>query len=203
VRVYRVLAHDPTAAPTEPGGVLYIPPQGGGRADNPQTYKVRYVGDSPAGACAEAFNYGAYRQIWSEGMLRGIPALPNSRRVLAWYDLPDTLLPICDLDDPNELLAQELRPSTVITRDYQVSQAWALRLFDAHRWSGVRWWSYHDARWASMAIWDYLLVAQHGVEELTLRHPALQEAAHVLQIRFKPEGHMPRASGTVRRLRRP
>ncbi len=184
-RVYRVFAYDARAAPTEPGGVLYIPRQGNGRVDNPQAYQARYASDSPAGACAEVFNYGTYREIWSAAMLRGVPGLPNSRRALAWYDLREDARPVCDLDDPRELAAQRLRPSRVITRDYHVSQAWALCLFEAEQWSGVRWWSYHNARWSSMALWDGAIIAAHGIEELTLEHPALQEAAEVLRIRFK------------------
>lgn len=185
MRVYRVFTYDPNAAPATPGGVLYIPPQGAQRADNPRAYQALYVGDSAAGVCAEAFNRGKYREAWSEQMLRGIPLMPQSRRALAWFDLREDARPICNLDDPNELLAQELRPSMVITRDYAVSQAWALRIFESQRWSGVRWWSYHDARWASMALWDQMVIEAYGIEELTLQHPAIVEAARVLQIRVQ------------------
>ena len=103
---------------------------------------------------------------------------------MAWFELPDAMRPVCDLDDPRELAAQALRPSTVITRDYQVSRAWALRLFETGHWGGARWRSYHDSRWGSIGLWDRARIMHHGIEELTLDHPAIQEAAEVLRIRI-------------------
>lgn len=182
MKVFRVFPYDANAAPNEPGGVSYMPPQGAGRIDNPQFYDAFYVSDAAAGACAEAFNYGAYRQYWSQAMLRGLPGLPDSRPALASFDLRDR--PICDLDEPRELIAQSLRPSSVVTRDYALSQVWALRLFEARRWSGVKWWSYHDPRWGSIGFWDETVIRSHAVEELTLQHPAIAEAAKVLQIQI-------------------
>jgi len=183
LRVYRVLHHRADAAPTEPGGVLFIPPQGHGRVDNPLEYETLYVGDSPAGACAEVFNRGRYRTEWRTEMLRGLPNMPTSRRALAWYDVADAAL-ICDLDDPRVLTARSLRPSNIATRDYAKSQAWALRIHGERRWAGVRWWSYHDARWASIGLWNHSVITTHGTEALTLDHPALIEAAAVLSIRI-------------------
>ncbi|MGH7707130.1 MAG: RES family NAD+ phosphorylase [Vulcanimicrobiaceae bacterium] len=183
-RLYRVFSHDPNAAADEPGGVLFIPTQGGGRIDNPDLYAVRYLGDSPAGACAEVFNSGKYRQDWSSEMLRPHPKLPKRRRALAWFDLPDNA-PICNLDDPRELTKQRMRPSRVIARDYATTQQWARKLFRQGRWDGVRWWSYHDARWASIGLWRNPKIVGYGIETLTIDHPALHEAADALQIRFK------------------
>ena len=184
MRFYRVLWHIPGAAPDERGGVLFIPSQGAGRIDNPADYQTLYVGNSQAGVCAEAFNRGKYRVEWEPEMLRGLPDVPNSNRALAWYDV-DESAPICDLDDPNELVARTLRPSKVITRDYTQSQAWALRLFAEMRWVGVSWWSYQDARWASAGLWSRGTIMDHGFEELTIDHPALTEAANVLSIRIR------------------
>ncbi|MHB8147518.1 MAG: RES domain-containing protein [Vulcanimicrobiaceae bacterium] len=184
-RVYRVFPYDSSAAPTDPGGALFIPPQGSGRIDNPGSYAVRYVSDSAAGACAEAFNYGRYREAWSVEMLRGLPTMPGSRRALAWFELRSGARPLCNLDDPRELVAQGLRPSRIVTRDYNESRAWALRIFETKQWCGVRWWSYHDARWASIGLWDEI-IADHGIETLSLNHPAIREAADVLSIRLKP-----------------
>jgi len=183
--LYRVLYYLPGAAPTEPGGVLFIPPQNTGRIDNPSDYATLYVGDSQAGVCAEVFNRGKYRKEWTADTLRGLPGVPASRRVLAWYELNAAAAPICDLDDPRQLLARSLRPSRVITRDYAQSQAWALRLFAEHHWAGVRWWSYHDSRWASIGLWDRSAIRSFGFEPLTLDHPALIEAAGVLSIRIR------------------
>lgn len=141
-RLYRVFSYNPSAAPDEPGGVLFIPPQGSGRIDNPDHHTL-YVGDSAAGACAEVFNRGKYRNAWAADMFTGID--PALQRILAWYDVPDST-PICNLDDPKELVVRSLRPSNVISRDYAQTRAWAWRLFGEQLWVGVSWWSYHDAR---------------------------------------------------------
>jgi hypothetical protein len=182
VRLYRVFYYVAGAAERDPGGVFFIPRQGRGRIDNPASYETLYVGDSRAGVCAEAFNRGKYRRQWSADMLRGLPILPGSVRAMAWYEFEDKKTQICNLDDPRELLARKLRPSLVATRDYSVSQTWALALFKQRRWSGARWWSYHDARWASFGLWKHRAIA-HGVEQLTIDNADLRLAADVLKIR--------------------
>ena len=117
-------------------------------------------------------------------MLRGLPAWPASRRVLAWYEVDDAV-PICNLDDPAQLASQAMRPSDVITRDYARAQAWALTIFKERRWAGVSWWSFHDARWGSIGLWDRRAVTEFGFEELTLDSPAIVEAAAVLSLRIR------------------
>lgn len=184
MRLYRVVSYIPGAAPNERGGVLFIPAQSGGRIDNPADYQTLYLGNSQAGVCAEVFNRGKYRNEWMPEMLRGLPDVPASVRVLAWYDVEDAA-PTCDLNDPNELVARTLRPSNVITRDYTQSQKWALRIFGEMRWVGVNWWSYHDARWASVGLWNREVITDQGFAELTIDHPAIVEAANVLSIRIR------------------
>jgi len=184
VRLYRVLFYDESAAQTERGGVLYIPPQGANRVDNPDHYSVRYLGDSPAGVCAEVFYRAPHLQIWNSAMLR--PLATGDRRVLAWYDIADHAL-ICDLDDPTELVKRSLRPSQIITRNYRVTQSWALAIFREKAWAGASWWSYCDARWRSIGLWNHDIIVDYGIEELTLDHPAMQDAAAVLNIKI--EGH--------------
>ena len=70
--LYRVLTFLPGAAPDAVGGALYIPPQGGGRLDNPELYSVLYLSDAASGAIAEAF--GRFPE-WSPAMLAGSPGL--------------------------------------------------------------------------------------------------------------------------------
>jgi len=72
--LYRVFPYLPKAAPGEPGGALYIPPQGGGRLDNPDLYSVFYAGNAEAGAVAEAF--GRFPE-WTPDLLEGSPSLPG------------------------------------------------------------------------------------------------------------------------------
>jgi len=180
LRLYRVLYFLEGVAPTDKGGVLYVPAQNTpGRINNPGVYEAFYAGDSGAGVCAEVFYRGKYRIAWSDAMLAPLPN--GSRRVLAWYDFPDDL-PVCNLNDPKELLARKLRPSDVITRDYNVTQEWALRIFNERRYAGVSWWSYCDARWRTYGLWDRSNVTAFGLEDLSLKHPAMIEAAGVLQV---------------------
>ncbi len=184
MRLYRVLYYLQGAAPTDKGGVLYIPPQAGpGRINNPEDYEALYVGGSPAGVCAEVFYRGRYRISWTDEMLTPLPN--GSRRVLAWYEIPDDA-PICDLNDPNELLARNLRPAEIVTRDYSVIRQWALRIFRENQYAGVSWWSYCDARWATYGLWERSIVQQWGFDELNLSHRAMVEAAGVLDVAIVP-----------------
>ena len=183
MRLYRVLYYDENAAPSEPGGVLYIPPQGEYRIDNPTLYTVLYAGDSVSGVCAEVFYRGVYRLHWSSKMLRPLPS--GHRRVVAWYDIPDTA-PICTLDDPAELQRQHLRPSRVIARDYKnVTQPWARTIYLQSQFAGVSWWSHCDARWSTFGLWDIKAIANTGVEQLRIDHPALIEAADAVGVRIR------------------
>ena len=184
MRLYRVFPYLSSAAPDKPGGALHISPlQGAGRIDNPELYRTRYASTSPAGACAEAFTYGDYRTVWSEALLRGAPSLPGSVRALAWLELRAETK-ICDLDDPKVLTRNRLRPSQVVTRERTPTQRWARDIFASGLWHGLSWWSYHDARWTSVALWRQDAVQAVGVELLTLQHTAITEAARILSIRI-------------------
>lgn len=124
--LYRVFPYLAAAGKNELGGALYVPPQGGGRIDNPGTYSVLYLSDAAAGAVAEAF--GRFPE-WTPAILEGSPNLPGSARAIASYRLADDA-PICNLDDPKQLLAFELRPSDIVSRDYTRSRAWARRIYE-------------------------------------------------------------------------
>ena len=174
--LYRVFPYLATAARNQPGGALYLPPQGGGRLDNPSSYSVLYLSDNPSGAIAEAF--GRFPE-WTAGILAGSPGLPGSTRALARYELAEDSA-ICNLDDTERLLALRLRPSDVVSRDYAHTRAWALRLYHEKRWAGVRWWSYYDPQWASFGIWAPGSLALVDVTALTLNSPALLEASRTI-----------------------
>ena len=180
--LYRVFPYLAAAPRNQPGGALYLPPQGGGRLDNPSAYSVLYLSDHQAGAIAEAF--GRFPE-WTAGILAGSPGLPGSARALARYQLAEDLR-ICNLDDPERLLALRLRPSDVVSRDYAHTRAWALRVHHEKRWGGVRWWSYYDPQWASFGIWDAGSLALADVTPLTLSSPALLEASRTIARRVIP-----------------
>lgn len=174
--LYRVFPYLAASRKDEPGGALYLPPQGGGRIDNPGTYSVLYLSDAPAGAVAEAF--GRFPE-WITAMLDGSPSLPGSARAIARYGLAEGA-PSCNLDDPEQLLALGLRPSDVVSRDYTRSRAWAQRIYVQGRWSGLRWWSYYGPAWSNFGLWDIGHLAVGEVTPLRLDHTALLEASRTI-----------------------
>lgn len=178
--LYRVFPLVASAAPAEPGGALYVPPQGSGRLDNPQLYTVLYLSDAASGAIAEAF--GRFPE-WPPSILRGSPSLPGSVRAIARYRLPGDA-PLCDLDDPKQLQRLGLRPSDVVSRDYSRSRAWARRIYEQRAWIGIRWWSYYDPRWASIGLWDHDRLELEEARPLRLDDPALIEAGSTIARRI-------------------
>ena len=174
--LHRVFPWLAGARPAQPGHALYVPGLAAGRIDNPEHYAAVYLSDSAAGACAEAF---AYKPVWDGSMLRGFPSLPGSVQALATCTLDDAT-PVCDLDDAARLVALGLRPSEVVTRHRPTTRGWALRIFAAGGWAGVRWWSYHDPGWGSHGIWSTAGLHVDRVVPLTLDDPALRQAAEVL-----------------------
>lgn len=175
--LWRVLPYLRGARPEKPGHPLFVPNrQGAGRADNPEHYLTLYAADSPDGAVAEAFGD---LSRWTSGMLRGSPSLPDSTRALVQLT-PTKPLSVCDLDDAKQLVTLHLRPSQVVTRDRRTTQGWALRIHQSGRYGGVRWWSYRDPSWGSVALWNHDGLAVTSVDVLTMEHAALQRAAEVL-----------------------
>ena len=157
-----------------------MPPQGGGRLDNPGLYSVLYLSDSPAGAIAEAF--GRFPE-WSAAILQGSPSLPGSARAIARFHLPDHAA-ICDLDNPVLLQTLGLRPSEIVSRDYMRSRAWARKIFEMERWLGARWWSYYDSQWASFGLWNRGQLKLKDVMLLRLDSPAFLEASRTIARRI-------------------
>jgi hypothetical protein len=174
---YRLFPFVANAPARQPGGALYIPPQtGSGRLDNPDLYSVLYLGNSPAGAIAEAF--GRFPE-WTPAILRGSPSLAGSVRALARYEL-DPSETLCDLDDARQLVRLRLRPSDVVARDYARTRAWARRIFETHAWAGISWWSYYDPQWTSVGLWKTDRLSLGEVRELRLDDFALLEAARII-----------------------
>ena len=95
------------------------------------------------------------------------------------YALPDENL-VCDLDDPRRLLELDLRPSDVVTRDYERTRSWARRIREQGKWTGVSWWSYYDPRWASVGLWNTSGLKVQSVRQLRLNDADLVEASRVI-----------------------
>lgn len=181
-KLYRVFPFLSSARPEEPGGGFYIPPQGGGRLDNPDLYSVFYASSAEAGAVAEAF--GRFPE-WTAVVLAGSPALAGSLRAIASYHLSETAR-ICDLDDPAQLSLLGLRPSDVVSRDYTRTREWARRIYLQHSWEGVQWWSYYDPRWTSFGIWDLGRLSLENIRPLSLNDSAVRDAARIISRHISP-----------------
>ena len=181
MRLFRVFDYDARVSDDAPGGAKYVPPQGSGRLDNPEAYLVLYACRQAAGAVAERFRRAPYLHRWSRDVLRPPIYAPDSARSLVTYELHDAAR-VCDLDDGRALLERAIRPSQVVSFDLGVTQRWALSIYGEGRWSGIGWWSRMDSRWANVAVWDVAQLDVLAIETLRLDHPALVEAADVLDI---------------------
>jgi hypothetical protein len=170
--LFRVFPYNANTAVDEPGGALFIPPQGGGRLDNPSSYSVLYLSNSGPGAIAEGF--GRFPE-WGPGILCGVPGLPGSVRAIARYRIAEETS-VCDLDDPARLVNLALRPSEVVSRDYAQTRAWALRIYQQNIWAGIRWWSYYNPAWSSIGLWDIKALIVEDIAPLRLDNPDLLEA---------------------------
>ncbi len=180
--VFRVFTHVSEARAETFGHPLYSPisRQGQGRIDNPDLYAVVYASSSPAGAIAEAF--GRHRP-WLDAMFS--PAAGITRALAEFKIDSDNVL---NLDDAHTLAAWSLRPSSVITRHRSVTQAWAAELYAEARWTGVSWWSYYEAQWAALGIWNAAALKLKGAPApLNRRHPAVQEASEKLNALWADE----------------
>jgi hypothetical protein len=180
VRVHRVFPHVRHADPGSIGHANYLPTtQGGGRLDNPESYVMRYFGESAVAAVAERFGE---LDVWDEIMFR---QRSGARLALATFELPPSVR-LLDMDDAQVLVDRELRPTQVVRRDLAVTQAWALKVHQERtsprgkpRWDGIRWWSWYRPEWPVLGIWagEPELI---DVQPLDLKHPAVREAATLL-----------------------
>jgi hypothetical protein len=100
----------------------------------------------------------------------------------------DADIQVLDLDDPGVLRRERLRPSRVATRQREVTQPWAARLYDAHPDVGALvWWSTLEASWQNVTVFDRAAGALNLVSTavLTLDHPVVREAGDFLGLRAR------------------
>lgn len=167
--LYRVFPWVRGAPRGAPGHPLHVPTQGFGRIDNPDRYSTLYIAEQAAAAVAEVL--GAF-DVWDERLL-----VASSIGVLSVARFSIGAAHVLDLDAPEPLAERGLIPSSIATRDRTRTQAWAARIFEERRWSGVRWWGYHEATWGSIGLWRTTGMRVKSIEPLTLDHPAVIEAA--------------------------
>jgi hypothetical protein len=176
--LYRVFPYDASAGPSEPGSPAFAPRSGFGRIGNPDLYHELYLSTTAAGAISEAFGR---LDTWNPAVL----ARPDRPYALASFDLADRAA-ICNLDNAGRLLACDLAPSAVVTRDRNVSRTWATRIYKTRRWAGIAWWSRYDSQWQSLGLWNKRGLRLKGTPEiLSVHHPAVQEAATLLPRRLE------------------
>jgi hypothetical protein len=120
--------------------------QGGGRHDNPDVYPALYGSRRPEAAVAEALRRFRGRR----SQARSLERADGGRLALATID-DRGLGPLVDLDDPGELAARSLRPSTVATRDREITQPIARRLYEEGT-DGFEWWSTVEASWINVTL---------------------------------------------------
>lgn len=177
--LYRCFGWSERARPTEPDGPLWFPRiyQGDGRHDNPDQYGCLYLADREVSAVVEQLaRFRGQRLVPEMLVRRGLPL------GLASTELPDRAQ-VIDLDDPDVLSKNDLRPSLVATRQRDVTQPQALVLYRRHRFAaGLRWWSVYEALWTNVTVFDRAArrLTLGGVRRLTLDEGAVADAADFL-----------------------
>lgn len=179
-RYFRVHPYLPTAGLGEKGNPFYVVPGARNyRIDNPDEYSALYVSESAAGAFAESF---ANRAIWTPEILACPADMPGSQKVLTEYEGDIDLV---NLDDGHELSALDIKPSRVVSRNRQMTQAWALGIYRSRGGAGVRWWSYHDPDWISVGLWDPSGLRVVRSTPIDLNNNSLIEASGALNRQVK------------------
>ncbi len=180
--LHRCFAWNPAARERAPDGPLWFPRlfQGEGRHDNPDVFGCLYLADRAVSCVVEQLApFRGQRLIASLLRRRGLP--------LAWAQIElDDGAVLIDLDDPNVLRRERLRPSRVATRDRRVTQPQALALYRAHRdAAGLRWWSSWEALWAHVTVFDRSArsLTLVDVQALTIETPIVLEAAEFFGLR--------------------
>jgi hypothetical protein len=180
VRLWRALPLDSGAKAREAGGPLWFPrlQQGGGRHDNPDLYGCLYVAEEPVSCVAELL--APFRGTGK--LLPSMLVRYGKTLALAAIELEDGVT-VVDLDDPSTLIATDLRPSQVATRRRTVTQRQAAEVYESHPGAvGIRWWSTLESSWINWTLFDRaeMSLALGDVDELTVGHPVVLEAAELL-----------------------
>jgi hypothetical protein len=131
--------------------------QGEGRHDAPTLYGCLYASFEPVSALIEQLAGLTGTSIEPPGLL--------------------------DLDDPEVLLREELRPSLVATNERSTTQGQAVGLFERHAEAvGLRWWSTFESLWPNVTLFDRAegALGVVDVQPLDAGDDVVQEAADFL-----------------------
>ena len=180
--LFRCFAWNERARETAPDGPLWIPRifQGEGRHDNPDLYGCLYLSE-PAVSCVveQLARFRGQRLAAALFRRRGLPL------AVAELELADGV-EIVDLDDPQRLEREKLRPSVVATRARGETQPQARRLYRRHAGAaGLRWWSTYEALWLNVTLFDRAAAGLQlrSVRALTLDDRIIVEASDFLGLR--------------------
>lgn len=137
-----------------------------------------YVSEHPLSPLAEALApFRGTGELREEMLMRS-----GNRLSLATLEAPDAM-ELVDLDDPQTLAAEAMRPSEVATRDRTRTQLQAADLHAGHPGAGgLRWWSTLESLWLNVTLFDRALgeLEVVDVRPLGLGDPLVDEAAGVL-----------------------
>ena len=152
--------------------------QGEGRHDNPDLYGCLYAATEAVGAIAETLAPFRGSGRLDPAMLRRVRgALFLGRLVL------EDGVPLLDLDDPEVLAREGLRPSAVATRRRSTTQSQAARLHDVHPdVVALRWWSTIESTLLNLTIFDHgaSRLEVEDRRQLTVDDPDVVAAAELL-----------------------
>lgn len=172
MNLFRVFPYSEIVATYDRGGPLYVPTSSGqSRIDNPDLYRSFYLAADPQAAIAETFGRFA---VWRADTF---VHASGSAYALATIDAPDDLA-LFDLNDIDALRSiGVMRPTDVVTRDREVTQAWARAIFERREFAGVRWWSYYNPAWPIVGLWAFDDLAVTSIDVLVVDGAFVREAA--------------------------
>jgi hypothetical protein len=179
VILFRCLAWDKAASPRARGGPLWFPRmlQGDGRHDNPTLYGCLYASVEPVSAVAEQLDRLAGTDLQGADLVRrGLPL------ALTAIGLADDAI-LVDLDDPDVLAGEGMRPSRIAAHHRSLTQAGAADVFAGHaEAAGMLWWSTLEALWTNVTLFDRAeeLLAVEDIHPLGLGDEVVGEAADFL-----------------------
>jgi len=151
--------------------------QGEGRHDAPTLYGCLYASLEPVSALVEQLAGLRGTSIDSPDLFRHGKPL-----ALGALELDDAA-GLLDLDDPEVLLREELRPSLVATNERSTTQGQAVELFEHHaEVVGLRWWSTFESLWPNVTLFDRAegALGVVDVQPLDAGDDVVQEAADFL-----------------------
>jgi hypothetical protein len=181
--LWRVFPWEAGAKAGAPYSASYVSPlQGSGRFDLPgRSAGVVYLAETPEHAVAESIQGFRNQLLDADDLLRwGRPL------ALARIELDDQVRRrVADLCDPAVLADYGIGPDRVSARERAATQAIALDLLERGH-VGLRWWSAFIGEWHTVVLFRDRIapgdVAYGAPEPLALDHPAVRDAAGVLDI---------------------